>query len=140
MPPKSKTVVADQQAAAIQALEPESLREEAGSTAGQDAHSDLAESQAPDGASGLELPAESAQASAAGGHSVDGPEVTALDDAIPALWIRSVPSTFRRCGFAFTREGIGIAMDALDEDQIERLVNEPNLVVEHTWFTDRAQG
>ncbi len=69
-----------------------------------------------------------------------GPVLTELDDAIPALWVRSVPPTFRRCGFAFTREGYGIALSALDEEQVEQLVNEPNLVVEHTWFTDKAQG
>ena len=68
-----------------------------------------------------------------------GPVLTELDDAIPGLWIRSVPPTFRRCGFAFTREGIGIALSALDEDQVEVLVNEPNLVVEHTVFTEKVQ-
>ena len=69
-----------------------------------------------------------------------GPAPSELDDAIPGLWIRSVPPTFRRCGFAFTREGIGIALSALDERQVEQLVSEPNLVVEHTVFTDRVQG
>lgn len=68
-----------------------------------------------------------------------GPAPSELDDAIPGLWIRSVPPTFRRCGFAFTREGIGIALSALDERQVEQLVSEPNLVVEHTVFTDKAR-
>lgn len=68
-----------------------------------------------------------------------GPEPSELDDAIPGLWIRSVPPTFRRCGFAFTREGIGIALSGLDERQVEQLVSEPNLVVEHTVFTDKAR-
>lgn len=68
------------------------------------------------------------------------PVPSELDDAIPGLWIRSVPPTFRRCGFAFTREGIGIALSALSEHQVEQLVSEPNLVVEHTVFTDKAQG
>lgn len=68
-----------------------------------------------------------------------GPAPSELDDAIPGLWIRSVPPTFRRCGFAFTREGVGIALSALDERQVEQLVSEPNLVVEHTVFTDKAR-
>lgn len=79
----------------------------------------------------LEQPSTSATAAS--------PVLTELDEAIPALWIRSVPPTFRRCGFAFSREGAGIALDALDESQVEQLLAEPNLVVEHTWFTDKVQ-
>lgn len=72
--------------------------------------------------------------------SEPGPVPSELDDAIPGLWVRSVPPTFRRCGFAFTREGIGIALRALDEEQVELLVNEPNLVVEHTVFTEKVRS
>lgn len=68
------------------------------------------------------------------------PVPSELDDAIPGLWIRSVPPTFRRCGFAFTREGMGIALHALTEEQVEVLVSEPNLVVEHTVFTDKVRS
>lgn len=69
-----------------------------------------------------------------------GPAPSELDDAIPGLWIRSVPPTFRRCGFAFTREGFGIALHALTEAQVEVLVSEPNLVVEHTVFTEQVRS
>lgn len=72
--------------------------------------------------------------------STDGsPVLSELDDAIPGLWIRSVTPSFRRCGFTFTREGHGIALSALTEDEVEELMNEPNLVVEHTCFTDPVQ-
>lgn len=55
--------------------------------------------------------------------------------AVDVLWIRSVPESFRRCGFRFNREGFGIALDALTDEQIETLVNEPNLVVSGTYIT-----
>lgn len=66
-------------------------------------------------------------------------EVTATDKQgraeIPALFVRAVPEQgFRRCGIGFTREGIGIALDALSEEQIAALRAEPNLVVEETTF------
>ena len=57
---------------------------------------------------------------------------------IPALLIKSkAKEGFRRCGFAFTPEGIHITeADALaaglTEDQIETLRNEPMLVVQET--------
>lgn len=51
------------------------------------------------------------------------------DDGVDALWIRSVPPSFRRAGFRFTREGLGIALDVLTADQVRALEREPNLVV-----------
>lgn len=51
-------------------------------------------------------------------------------EKVPALWIRSVPESFMRCGRRFTREGYGIALDVLTEEEIQRLKDEPNLVVE----------
>lgn len=60
---------------------------------------------------------------------------------IAALWIRSVkPEGFRRCGFRFGPEGVGIALDALTEAQVEILSNDPNLVVEPTWIEAEAVG
>lgn len=50
---------------------------------------------------------------------------------VPALFVRSRPSTgFRRCGFAFTPDGFGIALNCLSDNQIETLMTERNLVVE----------
>lgn len=68
-------------------------------------------------------------------------EISALafpkKEPIPALWIRAVPEQgFWRCGMRFTREGIGIALSALTESQIEQLQNEPNLIVEFSEFSD----
>lgn len=51
-------------------------------------------------------------------------------EKVPALFIKSVPESFCRCGRRFTREGYGIALDILTTDEIERLKSEPNLVVE----------
>lgn len=46
-----------------------------------------------------------------------------------ALFVTSIPASFRRCGFSFGRDGMGIALalDALTEAQIEALENEPQL-------------
>ena len=60
---------------------------------------------------------------------------------IKALWIRAVPKQgFRRCGFFFPYEGVGIALSALTEDQIEQLRREPNLVMELSEFSDSLEG
>ena len=42
--------------------------------------------------------------------------------------------------FAFTRDGMGIALHALTEEQVEVLVSECNLVVEHTVFTEKVRS
>lgn len=51
-------------------------------------------------------------------------------EKVPALFIKSVPESFCRCGRRFTREGYGIALDVLTDEEIQRLKDEPNLVVE----------
>ncbi|PTS86090.1 hypothetical protein DBR00_06845 [Pseudomonas sp. HMWF032] len=57
------------------------------------------------------------------------------DGDIEGLWIVAIPEQgFRRCGYRFTREGFGIALDALTVEQIEQLENEPNLKVERGIF------
>lgn len=65
-------------------------------------------------------------------------EAEALDEAnkqktpskIPALLITSKPDSFRRCGFRFSKQAIGIALDCLTSEQIDTLKNEPNLIIE----------
>lgn len=58
------------------------------------------------------------------------------DGEVEGLWIASIHEHgFRRCGFRFTREGVGIALAALTEEQIEQLESEPNLLVERGFFS-----
>ena len=80
---------------------------------------------------------KAASAATAAPAAQEMPSAEAAKDgaAVEALWIRSVPESFRRCGFRFNREGYGIALDALTDEQIETLVNEPNLVVSVTRVT-----
>lgn len=64
--------------------------------------------------------------------------VMPLDDVVEGVWVRSVPETFRRAGFRFDRHGVGIALDSLTDEQLDQLVEEPNLVVEFTAFSDQV--
>lgn len=58
------------------------------------------------------------------------------DGDVEGLFIRSVPEAgFRRCGMQFTPEGHGVALSALTQEQIEALLNEPNLRVEPGTFS-----
>jgi len=50
--------------------------------------------------------------------------------AVPGLFIKSRAESFWRCGFKFTREGYGIALDALTKEQVDILKKEPALFVE----------
>lgn len=72
-----------------------------------------------------------------------GPLADSLDelegDEVEGLWVVAIPEHgFRRLGYRFTREGFGIAMDALTAEQIEILENEPNLKVERGIFSGRV--
>jgi len=58
------------------------------------------------------------------------------DGEIEGLWIRAVPEQgFRRNGMRFTREGHGVALSALTDDQVAALMSDPNLTVEHGFFS-----
>lgn len=50
------------------------------------------------------------------------------------VFVRSVPESFRRCGYSFNRDGVGIALDLLTEDDLGILESEPNLIVERVQF------
>lgn len=64
-------------------------------------------------------------------------EATAANESgIEGIWVRSVKASFRRCGMRFTREGMGIALDALEDGQLEILEREPNLIVERVIFSE----
>lgn len=58
------------------------------------------------------------------------------DGEIEGLWIRAVPEQgFRRSGMRFTREGHGVALSALTDDQVAALISDSNLTVEHGFFS-----
>lgn len=80
-----------------------------------------------------------AAASPAGGNATDAVDDLDDDGDIEGLWVVAIPEQgFRRCGFRFTRDGFGIALDALTAEQIEQLENEPNLKVERGIFSGRV--
>lgn len=80
-----------------------------------------------------------AAASPAGGSATDGVDGLGDDGDYEGLWVEAIPEQgFRRCGFRFTREGFGIALDDLTPEQIEQLENEPNLKVERGIFSGRV--
>lgn len=121
---------------------------------GQDAPTDTAPA-APDKAADTSQPASAAPqasvgdavvtqpgaeaqaaASPAGGSATDAVDGLGDDGDYEGLWVEAIPEQgFRRCGFRFTREGFGIALDALTAEQIEQLENEPNLKVERGIFS-----
>lgn len=44
--------------------------------------------------------------------------------------------SFRRAGFEFNEQSMGFALDALSEEQLKALKEEPNLIVEHVTFNE----
>lgn len=58
----------------------------------------------------------------------------AADSAEPKLldgiFVRSLPPRFRRAGFEFTREGYGLLLADLSEEQLKAIEGEPLLSVE----------
>lgn len=114
------------------------------STTGQDAHliqagpgdadqAQLSQAIAP----GSELAAGAPAAPAdVGGHGADDSSDDLGDGEVEGLWIRAIPEQgFRRLGMRFTREGHGVALSALTNDQVEALISDPNLTVEHGFFS-----
>ncbi len=63
-------------------------------------------------------------------------------DEIPAVFVRTgrgVKSR-RRAGFRFSREGLGIALEALSDEQLEKLHADPALEVEACTFPADDDG
>ena len=92
--------------------------EQPGETIGQDAQ--------PGQQSGDDAPSPDAAL-----QPMAGAKGAAGEDEVEALF---VPDSFRRCGHRFTREGHGIALSLLSDAQVDALLNDPNLVVEHCSF------
>lgn len=63
----------------------------------------------------------------AAAKTADKKNVPAMCDA---LFVKSRGASFRRAGWNFNREGHGIALTLLSDEQIALLENEPNLIVE----------
>ncbi|MCP8465196.1 hypothetical protein NK553_14685 [Pseudomonas sp. ZM23] len=73
------------------------------------------------------------------GGQVTQPDLESQDDkdlpsAIEGIYVRSFPPTFRRAGFAFTSEGMGIALSAITAEQLKAIQDEPMLSVEFCDF------
>ncbi len=67
-------------------------------------------------------------------------QVAPISGDVEGLFIRSVSDKgFRRGGMRFSPEGHGVALSALTYAQIQALVQDPNLIVEPSTFTDQAQ-
>lgn len=93
---------------------------------------------AADAAATTSQPASAAPQASVGDAAAPGDD-DGDDGDIEGLWITAIPEQgFRRCGYRFTREGFGIALDALTAEQIEQLENEPNLKVERGIFSGRV--
>lgn len=56
------------------------------------------------------------------------------DDLRDGVFVKSKPVSIRRCGFRFDRDGCGIALDLLTDEQVEQLENDPDLIVERCQF------
>ncbi|MEF2116080.1 HI1506-related protein [Pseudomonas aeruginosa] len=94
---------------------------------------------ASDVAAATSQPASAAPQASVGDAAALGCDQLDDDGDIEGLWVVAIPEQgFRRCGFRFTREGFGIALDALTAEQIEQLENEPNLKVERGIFSGRV--
>ena len=104
-----------------------------GGNTGQDAQSDTAQAAADAAAATSLTPPAAEQAPVGGGDGLDD------EGDVEGLWVTAIPEQgFRRCGFRFTREGVGIGLSALTPEQIELLENEPNLKVERGIFSGRV--
>lgn len=55
------------------------------------------------------------------------------------IFVRSMPETFRRAGFTFTREGVGLALTALTQEQLKAIEEEPLLNVQYMEFPVTAE-
>ena len=55
------------------------------------------------------------------------------------IFVRSMPDTFRRSGFTFTREGVGIALALLTQAQLKAIEDEPLLNVQYVEFPVTAE-
>ncbi|VXD04180.1 HI1506-related protein [Pseudomonas sp. 9Ag] len=65
-----------------------------------------------------------------------GAEAELLD----GIFVRSLPPTFRRAGFTFTREGSGLLLENLTQAQLDAIEAEPMLSVTQAQFPATAEA
>lgn len=63
-------------------------------------------------------------------------KATGQANLVKGIFVRSLSptGTFRRCGITFTRQGVGVALDALTKAQLAAIQAEPMLIWEETEF------
>ena len=59
---------------------------------------------------------------------------------LDGIFVRSLPATFRRAGFTFTREGHGLLLADLSQQQLDAIEAEPLLNVTHAQFPATAEA
>uniref|UniRef100_A0A6H1ZEH8 Mu-like prophage FluMu N-terminal domain-containing protein n=1 Tax=viral metagenome TaxID=1070528 RepID=A0A6H1ZEH8_9ZZZZ len=65
-----------------------------------------------------------------------GAETELLD----GIFVRSLPPTFRRAGFTFTRDGFGLLLENLTQAQLDAIEAEPMLSVTQAQFPATAEA
>lgn len=62
------------------------------------------------------------------------------NELLDGIFVRSLPATFRRAGFTFTREGSGLLLADLSPQQLDAIEAEPLLSVTHAQFPATAEA
>ncbi|MDW7746582.1 HI1506-related protein [Halomonas sp.] len=76
------------------------------------------------------------------GEKINTPPGEAPVEQVPAVFVRTRKryGSRRRAGFRFTQEGLGIALSALTDEQLEQLHADPALEVEECTFPADDDG
>ena len=61
----------------------------------------------------------------------DAQEPEGEQEEVEAIFVRSLPPSFRRAGFRFTRDGHGLLLRNLTDEQYQAITSDPMLAVEH---------
>lgn len=59
---------------------------------------------------------------------------------LEGIFVRSLPETFRRAGFTFTREGHGLLLENLTQAQLDAIEAEPLLSVTYAQYPATAEA
>lgn len=61
-------------------------------------------------------------------------------ELLDGIFVRSLPPTFRRAGFTFTRDGFGLLLENLTQAQLDAIEAEPMLSVTQAQFPATAEA